>query len=370
MCAALAACGSESRGGGSDTVTARAPTARAEPSGGALSGPLQPADFVVAGIDPEPGVDSAAVVAALGAPDSILLQPHPWDTAGLRVWYYGSRSLEVALTESVQHFRITGSATATGRGVRVGDLVERVRAAYGERHGGVSGEWRYDDDSDPSGLHGIVFHTRNDRVTAIHLGATGFGGAPPPWQWAYPPWLLSREGLGPITRRTSERDLVRLVGAENVQFENLNDSDEGGVIPGSILPGDLIIVWADDSLTRIADIVHGGMMGEVAPGFWRTARGVTLGTTLGGLQRLNGRPFTVAHTPGTYWEARIVSWEGGNLTADLDLRPFVVTVGSDGMNGLTAEQRRQLDAADTVSSALPALRALNPAVDQLWLRFR
>ena len=383
MGAALAGCGSEPRGSGSDTATARAPAPRVAPSESALSGPLQPADFVVASLDPEPGVDSAGVLAVLGPPDRIAYEPDPWDSAGLRVWHYGSRGVAIDLRGTVQAIRITGPASATARGVRVGDPVERVRAAYGERHGGARDEWRYDDDSDPSGLHGIVFRTSNDRVATIHLGTTGYDSPPPPWEWAFPPWLLTSQGLGPITRRTSERDLIELVGEGNVESVNLSEAPEpeedvaGTIVFPERLDARLTIAWRDRGRTTPTDfffesqiLEDGELVAEVARGSWRTPRGVRLGTTLVDLQRLNGRPFTVAHVAGTYWEARVASWEGGDLSTELDLRPFVVTVASSGLDALTAEQRRQLDASDTLSSALPALRALNPTVTQIRLRFR
>lgn len=120
---------------------------------------------------------------------------------------------------------------------------------------------------------------------------------------------------------------------------------------------------------RVSDVVI-----EEGASLWHTAQGVRLGTTLRRLERLNGRPFLVAHLWGSYWEGRVISWEGGALAAELDTSRLTVALASGRFDQvastLTPDERRQLEGGDRpLSSALPALRRLDPHVAQIWLRF-
>jgi hypothetical protein len=180
--------------------------------------------------------------------------------------------------------------------------------------------------------------------------------------------------VGPITPTTSETDLRQLLGGGVEQVE-LGDSDEMPV-PGTVLyPDDVVarlqVTWADSTRTTPRDVII-----EEGASLWHTAQGVRLGTTLRRLERLNGRPFMVAHLWGSYWEGRVISWEGGALGAELDTSRLAVTLASERFaevaSTLTPDERRQLDADDRrpLSSELPALRRLDPEVVTLWLRFR
>lgn len=178
---------------------------------------------------------------------------------------------------------------------------------------------------------------------------------------------------GPITAATSEEELRRLSRGDIEQVD-LGDSDEARV-PGTVLyprspVARIQIAWTDDGRVRPQGVViQEEEVGE-GPSIWHTARGVRLGTTLTSLELLNGRPFTVAHIFGTGWEARVISWEGGDLAAELDTLRAVVSIASGRLSTLTPDLQRQLEAADRpLSSALPALRRLNPRVTMIWLKF-
>lgn len=132
------------------------------------------------------GADSATVMTALGPPDSVEVRGHPFDSAGLRVWYF--RDLVVEFAGHVERITLRTPAVATARGVRIGDPAERVRTAYGEP-GGTATLWSFANEDDPSGLPPAVeLRMLDGRVTGISLGLTGYDNAGlPPWQWARPP---------------------------------------------------------------------------------------------------------------------------------------------------------------------------------------
>ncbi|HEX9084057.1 MAG TPA: hypothetical protein VF836_04910, partial [Gemmatimonadaceae bacterium] len=123
-------------------------------------------DFVVDGLSQDS--DSAAVVARLGRPDSVSVEDNPYDTGmKLPTWHY--RALEVNfITTTVQSFEIIGPEVPTARGVRVGDTVERLRAAYGEPDSHDDDDWSYADSKQE--LHEIAFTIRNGRIAKVFIG--------------------------------------------------------------------------------------------------------------------------------------------------------------------------------------------------------
>ena len=171
----LAACASqadsESAAPAGDSTRNAAQTAAPPPApapAAVRTGPIDSTDFVVAGV--EAGMDSAAVLRALGPPDSVRVDENPYDGGGrLPTWFYDG--LTVLFTEEGVHgVNVEGPRHATARGVRVGDPAERVRAVYGEPTSEDSQSWDYADPADGSGLHMIGFQFAGGRVTSIFLG--------------------------------------------------------------------------------------------------------------------------------------------------------------------------------------------------------
>jgi hypothetical protein len=69
---------------------------------------------------------------------------------------------------TVQSFEILGPGVSTARGVRVGDTVEAMRAAYGEPSSRYEEDWTY---SDPrQALHQITFTVRAGRIVKVFIG--------------------------------------------------------------------------------------------------------------------------------------------------------------------------------------------------------
>ena len=89
---------------------------------------------------------------------------------------------------------------------------------------------------------------------------------------------------------------------------------EGETVPGAVVYDKdpkrrLEITWTKSKL--IGDISFGGQSSV-----WHTAEGITLGTTLADLQKLNGKAFKFS---GFDWDygGHIQSWEGGKLATSL-----------------------------------------------------
>jgi hypothetical protein len=135
---------------------------------GQRSGPLAPADFVVRGV--EANQDSAHVVAVLGAPDSVSIEPNPYD-AGSHLTALIYPALRVHMADGkVLGVGLTAAAQPTPRGLRVGDPADRVRVLYGEASDRFPDVLEYPDPSDPTGHHVMRVTVADGRVTSIFIG--------------------------------------------------------------------------------------------------------------------------------------------------------------------------------------------------------
>lgn len=145
--------------------------------------------------------------------------------------------------------------------------------------------------------------------------------------------IVPGKSVGPITANSTRADLVRLFGAANLKDGTLYEA-EGEEVPGSVLfPKDpqrrLEILWTKRK--RVATLKFYGQRSV-----WHTAEGITLGTSLAQLEKLNGKPFKFS---GFGWDygGQILDWQGGKLKTvlkdvwtDLDAGPQDNTTGVSG----------------------------------------
>ncbi|MFQ6045515.1 MAG: hypothetical protein ACE5PT_04025 [Gemmatimonadales bacterium] len=180
-------------------------------------------------------------------------------------------------------------------------------------------------------------------------------------------WLIAPgERVGPVERGTSEDALSSRVGSGNLAHEDIA-LGEGETEPGTV-------VFPDDSLLRL-EILWEHPEVNVAPreirlggsaSLWRTVHGITLGTSLRELEKLNGGPFTLA---GWGWDygGSVYHWNGGVL--DDELPGVFLRLDSGRWDRLSGEEASQLDGDEGRSSALPAMQRLNPVVVEIRVTF-
>lgn len=125
--------------------------------------------------------------------------------------------------------------------------------------------------------------------------------------------IVPGQSVGPITPRFTRGDLVKSFGAANVKNASIYRG-EGESVPGTVVfdkdpKRRLEITWT--AAKKVGDITIAGKSSV-----WHTAEGITLGTTLAELQRLNGKPFKFS---GFDWDygGLIQSWQGGKLETGL-----------------------------------------------------
>lgn len=182
--------------------------------------------------------------------------------------------------------------------------------------------------------------------------------APPDWR------IVPGRSAGPVTADISEADLSERYGAE-VDSARIQIG-EGETMPGVVLfNGDSLrraeIIWRDTvNHRRPARLILRGSKSE-----WRTDGGISLGTTLHELERLNGRAFTLA---GFGWDygGVITDWAGGTLAGRLAGTTLYLDPGPGQYE--SAEYSQVLGDRDYSSAAAPMQR-LDPKVAQIFMDF-
>lgn len=186
-------------------------------------------------------------------------------------------------------------------------------------------------------------------------------------------WLILPGGLngGAITAQTSEADLVRIYGRANVTATDVG-LGEGETEPGTeLFPSDATrrvdILWKNAQGKRVPKSVR--ISGETS--LWRTVHGISLGTRLKRLERLNRRPFSLA---GFGWDysGTVESWNHGVLEQELHevndpARVVLRLMPSDEDSSRRAEYQSVIGDRP-FSSGHPAMQKLDPTVYELiWL---
>jgi hypothetical protein len=172
---------------------------------------------------------------------------------------------------------------------------------------------------------------------------------------------------------TTAADLRAKFGAENVKTAQVPwGGSEGDYREGTVLfDGDptarLEVHWRDTANKRDPDWVS--VRGKQTR--WHSPGGITLGTSLRVIERLNGGPFRLIGF-GSDVQGTVMSWSGGKLEAQNANRCRVrMRLGPDWDNA-DAKARGlmdQTDGASEFSSGHPAMQGLNPTVNELFLQY-
>lgn len=131
---------------------------------------------------------------------------------------------------------------------------------------------------------------------------------------AHDPWLIVATGTdGVINVHTTQEELVRLYGAQNVVDRDV-DVGEGEIEAETVLfPNDperrLEVLWKNPDKRAPTSVIIRGRASH-----WHAVHRISLGTTLTELQRVNDRPFRFdLKNDGTDMATEAISWRGGSL---------------------------------------------------------
>ena len=179
-------------------------------------------------------------------------------------------------------------------------------------------------------------------------------------------WHLDpRDSSAIIAAQSSEAELRERFGAADISSTRV-ELGEGESSPGTVLfPGDSMwraeIVWQDTvRRQRPARIIIRGTQSR-----WQVGPGISLNTSLGDLERLNGKPFTLA---GFGWDYAgvVTDWKAGALDSALTGIKLYLDPGPSQYE--SAPYSQVLGDRD-YSSDLPAMQQLSPKVRTIFVDF-
>jgi len=177
--------------------------------------------------------------------------------------------------------------------------------------------------------------------------------------------------VGAITPQTSESELQKIYGLKNVRDAEV-DVGEGEHVQGTVIYQDnpiktIEVIWKDVHEKRRPNQVR--LTGEKS--VWRTRQGISLGTRLKELERINGRPFVL--TGFDYDLAGTVgSWEGGKLEKQFDKRGRVILrlgYSHKSIYGLSEKELNSVGGDQFFSSNNRVMQKINPKVYEIVVEF-
>ena len=204
-------------------------------------------------------------------------------------------------------------------------------------------------------------------VVSLSYWFTGAGGA---FAQGEARRIISCEG--PFAPTTTPEILAAAFGAANVTVEKIHvgegQFEEGTVLFPKSADERLEILWA-------GGITHGRPRHLVVRGeksHWRTVRGLTLGTTLQAVERLNRRPFRLL---GFGWDyaGTTMDWSKGLLDSASDGPCRIRARFSPTAEAREMDSRKwyaQLRGEIEFSSGHPAMQALNPVIYEIFVQYQ
>jgi hypothetical protein len=204
-------------------------------------------------------------------------------------------------------------------------------------------------------------------VVASFLVATGSLAA----DWV----IVPGERVGPIDAGASEAKLVELFGAANVERVSF-EVEPGEVVPATtVFKNDstrrAVVLWRDPQTRAAPETVL--IRGERS--LWRTDKGISLGTPLATLRRLNGKPLTLTGF-GSDLGGTVLDCNGGSLVEfgqdgprGIVGRTLVVRVEPEPALRDTAAYQQAIGESE-LSSDSDAMRRLNPRAYELMVEIR
>ena len=182
--------------------------------------------------------------------------------------------------------------------------------------------------------------------------------------------------VGPITASSTREDLAGVFPTDAVRDDEI-ELDEGMVQKATLVyRGDpskmLAISWNADHHPKQVFICFGRRRG---PCRWELQNGIKVGTRLAELEKLNGGPLTISGF-GYNYGGNVLSWDSGKLAAlDCNVRVILTLDGDRSRAGgdytiqLTSDERHAVSGDRPISSSVPAMRKLNPAVVGMLVQF-
>lgn len=186
--------------------------------------------------------------------------------------------------------------------------------------------------------------------------------------------IVARVRVGPVNARATQRSLRALPGTQAIEQEI--ETAEGAIKPALVLfPTDptrrLEVTWSNGSPAVVRICPHS----KTFLCLWRTASGISLGTTLKRLEALNGKPFRL-WMPESNGDGALISFDGGRLAKEIPESGGLHIRFSPRMDRggfyipkLSEDERTAFLSEEQTVSSHPILQKLNPVIAEMWMDF-
>lgn len=172
--------------------------------------------------------------------------------------------------------------------------------------------------------------------------------------------IVPGRGIGPFQAGMTRSEIQKLL-----KPEELGEQGEGGAaLTAYFLNVEKRITLLLDGQGKVTALsLHGDRS------VWHTASGITLGTPLSLLQKLNGKPLRLRGFDGSARSGQLLDWGGGALAKGLAKvkLTFASPARAAGYGRLTEAQKLALEKPRDFLSTDAELRQLDPVVETLEL---
>jgi hypothetical protein len=194
---------------------------------------------------------------------------------------------------------------------------------------------------------------------------------PPPTPKDSNLWHITPGGsAGVITAHMTEVDLIKIFGKKNVTWGDA-DVGEGDSLPGTILFASdphrrLEIIWTDNerrTLPKQAQI-FGKSRSQ-----WETTAGISVGTSLKELERINGKPFVLGGFDIDY-EGMVRSWKSGRLKKEFFTSGVIIRLRPSKRPPVSDDELNSVGGVGPFLSSNSIMQRVNPTIYQIIWVFR
>ncbi|WP_284418702.1 MULTISPECIES: hypothetical protein [unclassified Bradyrhizobium] len=166
----------------------------------------------------------------------------------------------------------------------------------------------------------------------------------------------------PVSVADSAKGLMQRFGQEAVIADDLYTGVEDITYRGvTLLPHSpewrIDVLFADEAMSRVARLT----LRDAKTSHWNVA-GVTIGSTLAEVQKINRKPFLITGIDSDF-SGFVVNWKGGVLGRPLPGGCEIVVRFGRGKDG------RRAPGGDPVASDNATMRTWGPVVEQIEVRF-
>ena len=167
------------------------------------------------------------------------------------------------------------------------------------------------------------------------------------------------QSIGPFRLGMTRSDVEKLI-----KPEELGEGEQDGQksISAYFMDPGKRVSMATDGQGKVRSLtLHGDRSA------WRLAHGISLGTRLSELARLNGRPLRLHGFDPSERSGRVLDWQGGALAQELgSVRlTFASPARASGYNSLSGAQKEEIEKARDFLSSDAAMVALDPWLETI-----